>query len=120
MDAVLAWQKPIYASDLPNWLCDGLAQSLYSLSKNTIWIAKTRKDERWDPIGWFTHNESHTGCPINETMVFRMHGSLVDPIFFPELERTALEAFKHFQISDGEIPFAYGMESDFARELISA
>ncbi len=108
---VLTWQRPIYAADLPAWLRDGLVQSLYSLSKNTVWIAKTRVDHWWGDIGWFTHNESHTGCPNTETMVCRMHGHLPILFFFPELERTTLEAFKHFQISDGEIPFSYGMEN---------
>ena len=109
--SVLAWQSAIYKTDLPAWLRDGLVQSLYSLSKNTVWIAKTRKDEWWDDIGWFTHNESHTGCPITETMVCRMHGHMPALFFYPELERTTLEAFKHFQISDGEVPFSYGMDT---------
>jgi len=108
---VLTWQNAIYSTDLPAWLRDALVQGLYSLSKNTVWIAKTRKDEWWDDTGWFTHNESHTGCPITETMVCRMHGHMPALFFYPELERTALEAFRHFQILDGEIPFSYGMES---------
>jgi len=108
---VFAWQSVIYKTDLPNWLRDGLVQSLYSLTKNTVWIAKTRVDEWWEDIGWFTHNESHTGCPITETMVCRMHGHMPALFFYPELERTTLEAFKHFQISDGEIPFSYGMDT---------
>ncbi|MCY4019274.1 MAG: GH116 family glycosyl hydrolase [Chloroflexi bacterium] len=111
LGGVLAWQQATYSADLPNWLRDGLVQSLYSLSKNTVWIAKTRKDEWWDDIGWFTHNESHTGCPITETMVCRMHGHMPALFFYPELERTSLEAFKHFQISDGEVPFSYGMDT---------
>ncbi|MCY3944924.1 MAG: GH116 family glycosyl hydrolase [Anaerolineaceae bacterium] len=111
LNSVLAWQRPVYAAGLPAWLRDGLVQSLYSLSKNTVWIAKTRKDEWWDEIGWFTHNESHTGCPITETMVCRMHGHLPILFFFPELERTSLEAFRHFQIADGEVPFSYGMDT---------
>ena len=111
LQSVLAWQQAIYSADLPDWLRDGLVQSLYSLSKNTVWIAKTRKDEWWDSIGWFTHSESHTGCPITETMVCRMHGHMPIMFFYPDLERTTLEAFKHFQISDGEIPFSYGWES---------
>ena len=111
LEAVLSWQQAIYRTELPNWLRDSLVQSLYSLSKNTVWIARTRKDEWWDDIGWFTHNESHTGCPITETMVCRMHGHMPALLFFPELERTTLEAFRHFQISDGEIPFSYGMDT---------
>ena len=111
LESVLAWQRAIYRADLPAWLRDALVQGLYSLSKNTVWIAKTRKDEWWDDIGWFTHNESHTGCPITETMVCRMHGHMPALFFYPDLERTSLEAFKHFQIADGEIPFSYGMDT---------
>lgn len=106
---ILAWQREIYQSDLPAWLRDGLVQAFYSLAKNTIWIARTHRDEWWGEQGWFTHNESHTGCPITETMVCRMHGHFPALFFFPELETTTLEAFRHFQISDGEIPFAFGM-----------
>lgn len=105
---VLAWQRVIYTSGMPDWLCDGLVQSLYSLAKNSIWIAKTRKDEWWGAEGWFTHNESHLGCPITETMVCRMHGHFPILFFYPELEAGVLAAFRHFQIADGEIPFSYG------------
>lgn len=107
----LAWQGEIYHTpELPEWLRDWLVQSLYSLAKNTIWIAKSRYDEWWDAEnGWFTHNESHTGCPITETIVCRIHGHFPALFFFPELEKTTLEAFRHFQISDGEIPFSFGL-----------
>jgi uncharacterized protein (DUF608 family) len=74
-----------------------------------VWIAKTRKDEWWSgEWGWFTHNESHRGCPITETMVCRMHGHFPFLFFFPELEDTALRAFRHFQNEDGEIAFSFG------------
>jgi uncharacterized protein (DUF608 family) len=105
---VLAWQAEIYRSDLPEWLRDALVQSLYSLAKNSVWIARTRKDEWWGENGWVTHSESHTGCPIVETMVCRMHGHFPLLFFFPELEATTLDAFRHFQIADGEIPFCFG------------
>jgi len=109
LNNVLAWQKKIYyAADLPIWLKDALVQSFYSYAKNSIWIAHTRKDEWWDKNGWFTHSESHTGCPITETIVCRIHGHFPTLFFFPELEETTLNAFRHFQISDGEIPFAFG------------
>jgi uncharacterized protein (DUF608 family) len=108
---ILAWQNEVYKSDLPPWLSDALVQGFYSLAKNTVWIARTRKDEWWDEVGWFTHNESHTGCPITETMVCRMHGHFPALFFFPELEASTLNAFRHFQISDGEIPFSYGMQT---------
>lgn len=106
---VLAWQSVVYSSQYPDWMKDSLIQGFYSLPKNSVWIAKTRHDEWWDSEdGWFTHNESHIGCPITETMVCRMHGHFPALLFFPELEITTLKAFRHFQISDGEIPFSFG------------
>jgi uncharacterized protein (DUF608 family) len=106
---VLAWQAAVYESSLPGWLSDWLVQSLYSLTKNSVWIARTRKDEWWSEDGWFVHSESHTGCPIVETMVCRMHGHFPLLFFYPELEQTTLDAFRHFQISDGEVPFSFGL-----------
>ena len=108
---VLAWQNEIYRSDLPGWLQDALVQGFYSLAKNSVWIARTRKDDWWGDDGWFTHSESHTGCPIVETMVCRIHGHFALLFFFPELEATTLNGFRHFQISNGEIPFAFGINT---------
>ena len=106
---VLAWQYEIYRTDLPDWLRDSLVQGFYSLAKNSVWIARTRKDDWWSENGWFTHSESHTGCPIVETMVCRMHGHFALLFFFPELEETTLDGFRHYQIGSGEIPFAFGI-----------
>lgn len=105
---VLAWQNAIYSSDMPDWLCDALVQGFYSMPKNSVWIARTRKDDWWGENGWFTHSESHTGCPIVETMVCRMHGHFALLFFFPDLEETTLNAFRYYQISSGEIPFSFG------------
>ena len=105
---ILNWQAVLYQSEYPEWLRDALVQGLYSLTKNSIWIARTRKDEWWGDNGWFTHSESHTGCPIVETMVCRMHGHFAALYFFPDLETSTLEAFRHFQVADGEIPFCFG------------
>jgi uncharacterized protein (DUF608 family) len=105
---VLNWQAALYRSEYPEWLRDALVQGFYSLTKNSIWIARTRRDEWWGENGWFTHSESHTGCPIVETMVCRMHGHFAALFFFPDLEISTLEAFRHFQVADGEIPFCFG------------
>ncbi|MGH9665732.1 MAG: GH116 family glycosyl hydrolase, partial [Bryobacteraceae bacterium] len=105
---ILAWQAAIYATGLPLWMRDALVQTPYSLAKNSVWIARTRKDQWWGDDGWFTHSESHSGCPIVETMVCRNHGHFPLLFFFPELEATTLEAFRHYQIGDGEIPFCFG------------
>jgi uncharacterized protein (DUF608 family) len=108
---VLAWQNEIYRTQMPVWMQDALVQGFYSLAKNSVWIAKTRKDDWWGEDGWFTHSESHTGCPIVETMVCRIHGHFALLFFFPELEATTLEGFRHYQLGDGEVPFAFGMNT---------
>jgi len=107
----LAWQAVIYDSDEPDWLKDALVNSLYSLAKNTLWVVSDRADNWYPEVGFFTHNESFTGCPITETMVCRIHGHFPILFFFPELEHSTLTAFKHFQIRDGEIPFSFGMST---------
>ena len=104
----LSWQREIYQSDFPIWLKDLLVNSLYSYAKNTLWVVSDRPDNWYPEVGFFTHSESFTGCPITETMVCRMHGHLPTLFFFPELEYSTLYAFKHFQITDGEIPFSFG------------
>ena len=105
----LSWQNDIYkAEDYPGWLKDGLINSLYSLIKNTLWVVSERPDNWYLKEGLFTHNESFAGCPITETMVCRMHGHLPALFFFPELERTTLHAFRHYQLRNGEIPFSFG------------
>jgi len=114
---VLAWQGEIYRSGLPAWLKDALVQGLYSHAKNSVWIARTREDDWWGEDGWFVHSESHTGCPIVETMVCRMHGHFPLLFFFPELEATTLQAFRHFQISDGEVPFCFGIHTAMRQPL---
>lgn len=105
----LAWQEVLYtSSDLPVWLRDALVNSLYSLAKNSWWNYSDRPDDWWGDIGLFTHSESFTGCPITETMVCRFHGHFPTLFFFPELEKTTLRAFAHYQLKSGEIPFCFG------------
>jgi len=41
-------------------------------------------------------------------MVCRMHGHFPLLVLYPELDATTLDAFRHFQIEDGEVPFCFG------------
>jgi non-lysosomal glucosylceramidase len=105
----LAWQQAIYDDErLPLWLREGLVNTLYSLAKNTFWVVNIYGDDWYGPDGLFVHSESFTGCPISETMVCRIHGHFPALLFFPELERSTLRAFAHWQIRSGEVPFAFG------------
>jgi non-lysosomal glucosylceramidase len=105
----LAWQQAIYDdSRFPLWLREGLVNALYSLAKNTHWVMNLYGDDWYGPDGLFVHSESFTGCAISETMVCRIHGHFPALLFFPELEKSTLRAFAHWQIASGEIPFAFG------------
>ncbi|MCD6220072.1 hypothetical protein J7K43_06790 [Candidatus Calescamantes bacterium] len=108
LERTLSWQEKIYQSNYPEWLKDALINSLYSLAKNSLWVMSNRPDSWYPKQGFFTHSESFTGCPITETMVCRIHGHFPLLFFFPELEYSTLYGFKHFQISNGEIPFSFG------------
>lgn len=103
------WQEKIYKNkDYPIWLKDALVNGLYSLAKNTWWVNSCEKDSWYLKEGLFTHSESFTGCAITETMVCRFHGHFPILFFFPELEKTTLYAFAHYQLGTGEIPFSFG------------
>lgn len=105
----LAWQQAIFDDErLPPWLREGLVNSLYSLAKNTFWVMNVYGDDWYGPDGLFVHSESFTGCAISETMVCRIHGHFPALLFFPELEKSTLRAFAHWQIRSGEVPFAFG------------
>ena len=107
---VLAWQSAIYDANLPDWMSNALVQSLYSYAKNTVWVGERRGHaDRWyEDNGFFVHSESFRGCPISETMVCRQHGHIATLLLWPDLERTTLAGFAHFQNRQGEIPFSFG------------
>ena len=105
---ILAWQSAIYQSGQPDWVANALVQSLYSYAKNTVWVDEKRPDRWYEPNGLFVHSESFRGCPIAETMVCRQHGHLPTLLLWPELEKSTLAAFAHFQNRQGEIPFSFG------------
>jgi len=106
---VLAWQDVLYGSDLPDWLKEELVNVPSTLTKNSVWLARTRPDDWWGPEGLFLVNESFSTCPLTETMPCRFFGHWVSLFFFPELERTALEAIRYFQLRGGEPPFCLGL-----------
>jgi uncharacterized protein (DUF608 family) len=109
LSRVLAWQDVLYGSDLPDWLKEQLVNVPSTLTKNSVWLARTRPDDWWGPNGLFLVNESFSTCPLTETMPCRFFGHWVSLFFFPELERTTLEAIRYFQLRGGEPPFCLGM-----------
>lgn len=106
---VLAWQDAIYGSGLPEWLQEELVNVPSTLAKNSVWLARTRPDDWWGERGLFLVNESFATCAVCDTMPCRFFGHWPALFFFPELERTTLEAIRHFQLRGGEPPFCMGL-----------
>ncbi len=111
---VLAWQNAVYtAPGLPDWLKDSLVNSLALLAEDSYWAQARPPLGDWAfPQGVFALNESPRGCPDLACIPCDWYGNLPVVFFFPELARTTLRAFKHFQKEDGEIPFLLGIVGD--------
>lgn len=110
LQRVIAWQEEVYRSAYPGWLQDALIQGLYNHAVNSVWIARTRHDDWWGKDGWFVLNHTHRAGPLVEPLICRHQGHF-PLLFFPELEGSTMDAFRHYQISDGEIPFCFGMRT---------
>jgi uncharacterized protein (DUF608 family) len=106
---ILAGQDVLYGSDLPDWLKETLVTAPYALTKNSVWLARTRPDDWWADEGLFLVNESFSTCPLTETMPCRFFGHWPALFFFPDLELTTLKAIRHFQLRGGEPPFCMGL-----------
>ena len=106
---ILAWQDVLYGSDLPDWLKEELVNVPYTLTKNSVWLARTRPDDWWGDEGLFLVNESFATCSLSETMPCRFFGHWPALFFFPELELTTLKAIRYFQLRGGEPPFCLGL-----------
>ncbi|MCX5672100.1 MAG: GH116 family glycosyl hydrolase [Planctomycetota bacterium] len=106
---VLAWQDVLYGSALPDWLKEELVNVPSTLTKNSVWLARTRPDDWWGDEGLFLVNESFLTCAVTETMPCRFFGHWPALFFFPELELTTLKALRYFQLRGGEPPFCLGL-----------
>jgi uncharacterized protein (DUF608 family) len=111
LERVLAWQGEVYRSANPPWLQDALVQGLYNHAMNSVWIARTRHDDWWGEDGWFVLNHTHRAGPLVEPLPCRHQGHFPLLFFFPDLEATTMDAFRHYQVSNGEIPFCFGMRT---------
>lgn len=106
---ILSWQEVIYtATELPNWLRDALINSLALIPEDSFWFPSDNSFVR-DIYGsggsFFGMMESPRACPQIECIPCTWYGNQPIVYFFPELALSTLQAYKHFQKPDGEIPF---------------
>ena len=114
LERVMAWQDVIYAEEtLPVWLRDSLVNNLALITEDGYWFQpKPPLGDFAHPGGLFAMNESPRACPQMACIPCDWYGNWPIVLFFPELARSTLKAFKHYQKQDGEVPFAIGRFGD--------
>jgi uncharacterized protein (DUF608 family) len=107
---VLSWQEVIFAeAGLPPWLRDVLINNLALIPETTYWaVAEPPLGEWCYDDGFFGMLESPRGCPQIECNPCTFYGNLPIVFFFPELARSQLEGYRHYQREDGAAPFLIG------------
>lgn len=112
-ERILAWQEVIYGrDDLPVWLRDQLVNVLHTIPEDSFWASNSIPREDWcGEHGFFGLTESPRTTP-HVAIPSDWYGSLPLVFFFPELMRSLLRAYVHFQLPNGEIPLGIGSGSD--------
>lgn len=114
LERVLAWQSVIYAeASLPVWLRDSLVNNLYLVTEDSVWgQARPPLTDEAYPEGAYALVESPRGDPDLACIPCDWYGNLPIVYFFPELARSTLKLYKHYQREDGAVPFWLGILGD--------
>ncbi len=96
--ATRAWQQTVRASGLPEWLADGLINSLGVYTAASWWTRDGRFALYENPVKW----------PLMDSLDVRYYGTLPLAMWFPELEQSTLLQFAALQRADGRIPHDLG------------
>lgn len=93
-----AWHATIRDSGLPEWLADGLINSL------TVYTAASW----WTRDGRFTVYENPIKWPLMDSLDVRYYGTLPLACWFPAFEQSTMLQFAKAQRRDGRIPHDLG------------
>lgn len=107
---VLAWQGAVYGStELPVWLRSALVNVLHLIAEDGLWSV-ARDVGGWcrPEDGLFGMIECPRGCPQIECIPCSFYGAVPLPYFFPELARSTLGGYQHYQYPNGEVPWVFG------------
>jgi uncharacterized protein (DUF608 family) len=106
---ILSWQGVIYAEDgLPGWLRDSLINILAVLPQNSFWLQSLDPDHWYGSEGFFCVNESLLACTQLACLANDETAEWTLNVLFPELARSKLRAFKHYQRANGQVPSTLG------------
>jgi len=111
---IISWQSEIYNNrNLPIWLRDQLINVLHTIPEDAFWAADSIPAENWyRPEGLFGLTESPRTTP-HMCNPSDWYGILPIAFFFPELLKSLLRLYVHFQLPTGEIPLGIGEGADF-------
>jgi uncharacterized protein (DUF608 family) len=109
LDRVLAWQQAVYGEEgLPGWLRDSLVNIFAVLAQQSFWSKSADPGHWWGDEGLFFVNESLLSCPQQACIANDHAAEWPVDIFFPDLARNKLRAFKHYQQPNGQTPSTLG------------
>ncbi len=91
------WHNKILNSNLPDWYKDVLINNCHVLNATY----------RWDQDGYALGMESVTHCQV-DCFDQRFYGSIIIPLFAPDLEYTIMKEYAVTQQADGHIYYAIG------------
>lgn len=92
------WHQTIRDAGLPEWLADGLINSLAVYPATSWWTRDGRFVLYENPIKW----------PLMDSLDVRYYGTLPLACWFPKFEQSTLLQFARAQRADGRIPHDLG------------
>ncbi len=98
LDATRAWQRTVRSAGLPDWLADGLINTLTAYTAASWWTRDGRFAICENPVKW----------PLMDSLDVRYYGTLPLACWFPKLEQSTLLQFARAQRADGRIPHDLG------------
>lgn len=96
--ATRAWQRTVRESGVPEWLADGLINSMGIYTAASWWTRDGRFALYENPVKW----------PLMDSLDVRYYGTLPLAMWFPELEASTMRQFATLQRPDGRIPHDLG------------
>ena len=112
------WQSVIYGdTTLPDWLREGLINSLHLMTKCAFWASGKTPGLEWStPEGVFSLVESTVADGQQSCIPCDWYGNLPLVFFFPDLARSTLQAYQHLCRGDGAVPFTLGRGLDLLND----
>ena len=97
--STVSWQNSLVQhAALPDWLADALINNLYPIVSGSWWV----RDGRFALLECPTHH------PLLGTLDVHYYGSIPLALSFPNLEKSTMRQFAHYQLADGYIPHDLG------------